>query len=173
MLSIGFIIFGVFGIVDSFATPTLGTIALRVGAFSSFLFWYSALKEKTIKPEKTVLKKEVSIEESLFRLSELKPGEITAEEVTFYREKKICLVCKGKVVKFNYICECDALYCENCVRTLGNLENACWVCNAPFDESKPSIPYKIEKEEGEIKLAEEVPKEPKNHSTPLKSKKAR
>ena len=28
------------------------------------------------------------------------------------------------------------------MEALTNLENACWVCNAPFDESKPSKPYK-------------------------------
>ncbi|MFX1321355.1 MAG: hypothetical protein ACFFAQ_06900 [Promethearchaeota archaeon] len=85
-------------------------------------------------------------------MSEIKPGEISEEEVTFFREQKICLVCKGVVKGFNYICsECDALYCENCARTLTDLENACWVCNAPFDNTKPTKPFTKNRERGDIK----------------------
>ena len=74
-----------------------------------------------------------------------KPQRITEEEVIFHKEKKICLVCKGKISRLNYICpECNALYCTTCSEALSNLENACWVCNEPFDESKPSIPFKRE-----------------------------
>ena len=45
-----------------------------------------------------------------------------------------------------YICKCDALYCEKCAKTLEDLENACWVCNAPFNESKPMKSFKEEEE---------------------------
>ncbi len=48
------------------------------------------------------------------------------------------MVCKSKLGGFNFICtECGALYCEKCVRALIELENGCWVCQEPFDESKP------------------------------------
>jgi len=33
--------------------------------------------------------------------------------------------------------ECDALYCIKCSNALSDLENACWVCETPFDESRP------------------------------------
>jgi len=67
-----------------------------------------------------------------------RPDGFTEEEVTFHLEKKICLVCKGRVAKFNYICpKCDALYCMNCAQALTNLENVCWVCDSPIDDSKP------------------------------------
>ncbi|MFX1337483.1 MAG: hypothetical protein ACFFDK_02610 [Promethearchaeota archaeon] len=67
-----------------------------------------------------------------------KPQKVTEEEVTVSKEKKICLVCKGKVIRFNsYICVCDALYCEKCALALIKIDNACWACNAPIDESKP------------------------------------
>ena len=74
--------------------------------------------------------------------------DVTAKEVTFFREKKICLVCKGKVGGFNiYICtKCDALYCEKCARALTQLENSCWACNEEIDKSKPIIPYKKDEE---------------------------
>ena len=77
-----------------------------------------------------------------------KPEKVTEEEVSISKEKKICLVCKGIIARFNnYICpECDVLYCENCARSLSDLENSCWVCETPFDESKPSKPYKKEPE---------------------------
>jgi len=67
-----------------------------------------------------------------------KPKRLTEQEVTLHKEKKICLVCKGKVLRFNsFICECDALYCEKCARTLSDMENFCWVCGAALDETKP------------------------------------
>jgi len=80
---------------------------------------------------------------------------VTEEEVSISKEKKICLVCKGTIARFNnYICpECDVLYCENCARSLSDLENACWVCEAPFDESKPVKPFKKE-EEIDVKISE-------------------
>jgi len=80
----------------------------------------------------------------------IKPEKLTEEEITFHKEQKICLVCKGKVLGFNsFICKCDALYCEKCAQTLSDLENACWVCEAPFDELKPVKLYK-EKELDDI-----------------------
>ena len=92
-----------------------------------------------------------------------RPQKITEEEVSLYRDKAICLVCKRNVFGFNFICQkCKALYCDNCARTLSDLENACWVCNAPFDESKPSKPYKKEKEDVEIVVSDTPQKIPKN-----------
>ncbi len=142
MLALGFITYQLITSFDAFSYPGVFLIIIRGCIFVCFLIWYLALKEEIIKPTKTHPKKEVKIEDSLFLLSEIKPGEISEEEVTFFREQKICLVCKGEVKGFNYICsECDALYCENCARSLTNLENACWVCNTPFDKTKPSKPY--------------------------------
>lgn len=81
-----------------------------------------------------------------------KPKKITEDEVTFYREQKICLVCKGKVGGFNFICsKCDALYCEKCAQALITLENACWVCESAIDESKPVKILKEKEEEVELK----------------------
>ena len=115
---------------------------------------YRIVKLIAIKPQRIIKK---SIDEkgeskdflSLF----IKPQKLSKEEVSIFKEKKICLVCKGKVLRFNsFICECDTLYCENCAQTLSKLENACWVCNVPFDQSKPSKPY--EKEEEKITIKE-------------------
>ena len=82
-----------------------------------------------------------------------KPQTLTEKEVTFHKEQKICLVCKNKELRYTYICpECDALYCEKCARTLADRENACWFCDAPFDESKP---VKLSKETEEKIITEE------------------
>ncbi len=68
----------------------------------------------------------------------IRPKRVTEEEVTISKEKKICLVCKGKVQRFNsFICDCGALYCQKCAQALSEIENACWVCEAPLDETKP------------------------------------
>ena len=36
----------------------------------------------------------------------------------------------------------NTFYCNNCSESLAELENMCWVCNTPFDKSKPVIPSK-------------------------------
>ncbi len=73
-----------------------------------------------------------------------KPKQLTEEEISISKEKKICLVCKNEISRENYICpECKAFYCLKCSHALTNLENACWVCFTPFDESKPfKVPKK-------------------------------
>jgi uncharacterized membrane protein len=101
-----------------------------------------------------------------------KPKHITEEEVSISKEKKICLVCKGNVGGIMFMCtNCDSLYCIKCSDALSSLENACWVCNTPFNESKPSKPYKIDKVEDKIEVAGETPKKKNKHSAPLKRKK--
>ncbi len=97
--------------------------------------------------------------------------EINPEEISLYREQGICIVCKGKLRRFKvFTCpKCNVLYCKKCVEALTNLENACWVCNAPFDESKPSIPYK--KAEIAIEAIEDIPdKTSEIMMKPLKNK---
>ncbi len=77
-----------------------------------------------------------------------RPSQISEEEISISKEKKICLVCKGKVSGFDsYLCKCDAIYCQKCAKILSTTENACWVYKAPFDESKPqnTVQFKEEK----------------------------
>jgi len=71
-------------------------------------------------------------------------AQVTEEKVAISKEKKNCLVCRGGVFGFSYICKCGANYCENCARALMNLENVCWACDVPIDYLKPSKPYKEE-----------------------------
>lgn len=63
---------------------------------------------------------------------------VSEEEITMYRDQAVCLVCKGKISSFSYICgHCKALYCEKCVRALIDMENVCWACESPLDPLKP------------------------------------
>jgi len=76
-----------------------------------------------------------------------RPQKVTEEEVIFHREQKICLVCKGKLLRSIYLCpECDALYCLKCSDALSTMENVCWSCYTPIDPTKP-VKLK-EKEDG-------------------------
>ena len=72
--------------------------------------------------------------------------------MTIHKEKIICLVCRGEVLKFSYICECGTIYCENCARALTNLENVCWACDFPIDYSKPVKPFKEEEERVKVEV---------------------
>ncbi|MBD3254670.1 MAG: hypothetical protein GF383_06230 [Candidatus Lokiarchaeota archaeon] len=75
---------------------------------------------------------------------------LTEEEVSVAKERKICLICKGKVSGYDiYLCrECSSLYHRKCAKQLEDLENACWACNAPINRSKP------------VKLEAELEKKP-------------
>lgn len=88
--------------------------------------------EKKIKKERTM--KESNVLEMFSR-----PDNIDLDESNYMRDNKICIVCKKEVSKYAYICStCEGYYCFNCANALTDIENACWVCNAPFDDSKPT-----------------------------------
>ncbi|GAG60114.1 unnamed protein product [marine sediment metagenome] len=81
-----------------------------------------------------------------------RPQKVTEDEVIFHRERKICLVCKGKLLRSIYLCpDCDALYCIKCSEALSTMENGCWSCYTPIDPTKPvKILEKVKKEEKKI-----------------------
>jgi len=85
-----------------------------------------------------------------------RPQKITEEEVTISKEKRVCLVCKVKLERSMYICpDCQTFYCKKCSNALMGLENACWFCNAPFDELKPSKPFRYDEKEEKIDMIKE------------------
>ena len=84
--------------------------------------------------------------ERMQRFHVMVTSHIIEDKVAIHKEKKICLVCRGEVLRFTYICECGSIYCENCARALTNLENVCWVCDVPIDYLKPVKPFKEEEE---------------------------
>jgi len=85
-----------------------------------------------------------------------KPKKITEEEVSFYRKQTKCLVCKGIVKGFNYLCrECEALYCDKCVRSLIKIENICWACSSTLDKREPVKKLKTEGKPSTLEEEEE------------------
>ena len=124
----------------------------------SYWLFYLGLREEPLSIEKTGKAKDIKVESSLFRIAQ-RPDQVTEEEVSISKEKKVCLVCKSKVQKYNvFICSgCETFYCHNCAHALEDLENACWVCNEPIDESKPTKPFKKEEEE-DIKITQKSDK---------------
>ena len=80
------------------------------------------------------------------------PVQVSEEMVVIHKEKKICLVCRGEILRFSYICECGAMYCESCARAVSDLENECWACETPIDYSKPVKPFKEEEERVKVEV---------------------
>ncbi|TXT60023.1 MAG: membrane protein of unknown function [Promethearchaeota archaeon] len=143
-LSLVVIFYVVGGIVDGLTTRGVELLFVRFGIMISFWFWYWSLKEETEKPKEFKAKKDFKVKDHIFIISKMNPEEITEAQVTFYRNQKICLICKGKVRGFNFMCsKCDALYCQKCAQALEELENACWVCNEPINPNKPTTIKKI------------------------------
>jgi hypothetical protein len=112
------------------------------------------------KPSSITTKKEQQID---ILSAFTRPQKLTEEEVSVSKEKKICLVCKNKISRENYICpNCNSFYCIKCSKALVTLENACWVCDAPFDETKPVKKAESE-EDKKIEIVEESRKKGKNN----------
>ena len=160
LMSIGAFLFMAFAIFDTSLPHGIFTVIVRIGILISYWIMYLGIREETEKKEKTKPKKDVKVKSDLFRISKYKKEDITEEEVSISKEKKVCLVCKGKVLGFNnFICyECEIFYCEKCARALIEIENACWACGAPFDKSKPVNPFKKEEEIEEIEISEKLKK---------------
>ncbi len=154
-LAIGTFILIVVGIVNSFLIEIIQLSINIIGNVIGYGLYYFGLKEVSDEPKKKRPKKDVKVKESLFRITR-RPSQITEEEVTMYRDQAVCLVCKNQIVKFSFICYCKALYCEKCARALIDAENACWVCNTPFDESKPVKSFKASEEEIKIDSIEKL-----------------
>ena len=92
----------------------------------------------------------------------MKAQKVTEEEVSVSKEKKVCLVCKGKLSEFNiYICpKCETFYCTKCAQALVDMENMCWACSGPIDKSKPVKPYEKEGEISDIEISRTPSKKP-------------
>ncbi|MFX0099264.1 MAG: hypothetical protein ACFFCS_06745 [Candidatus Hodarchaeota archaeon] len=99
---------------------------------------------KVIKEDKVPSKKD-QIQD--FLKAFVRPKHMSDEEISVSKEKHICLVCKGSISGANYMCpSCGTHYCKRCSDVLAEMENACWSCEAPFDETKSVM--QVEKEKG-------------------------
>lgn len=139
--------------------PQTYTITTIFIAFS-FCFLYLGFREESENVKKAKPKKEIKLESEIFRIAQYKREDITEEEVSISKEKKICLVCKGNVGEFNvYVCPgCGTFYCAKCARALIELENMCWVCGRQIDKSKPTKPFEKAEKEEDIEITQEAQK---------------
>ncbi len=153
LIASGGLIFTVVAYLDGAIPPSPFLSIIRFSNFIAWSLYYLGIREEPEKHKKEPPKKEIKIEGGLFRISK-RPKQITEEEVSLYKEKKICIVCKGKATGFNiFVCpSCDTLYCQKCATALADRENVCWVCDGLIDNSKPFIPYRKEKKELEPKV---------------------
>jgi hypothetical protein len=107
----------------------LVSVALLVFVIVYILFSVIRRRER----ESEVRKEEIQDTIKMFT----RPLNINIKDVKMYREKGLCLVCKNRISRLTYVCpQCESLYCYKCSSALSNLENMCWVCETPFDESK-------------------------------------
>ncbi len=162
-LTICFILLIGFGTLDIlFFLPTIILIFVRFGMVISGLFYILGIKkEETSQSEEDIHTDDVQAEFQKTSLSKLlsysRPADISIEDIDLYRKQTICLVCKKKLKGFIdvFICpKCKSFYCDKCAQILTQLENMCWSCNNPIDDSKPIKPFKIEEEDIDISISE-------------------
>ena len=145
LLGLGFFIWSLFGIFEATGLYGFLLIPVRLGLIFALILEYFGIREEPEKEEKIKPQKELKVEGDLFRISKYRREDITEEEISISKEKQICLVCKNEISRESYLCpECKAFYCIKCSKALTNLENACWVCGTPIDETKPVKPFKKE-----------------------------
>jgi hypothetical protein len=89
-----------------------------------------------------------------FRTKMMKMERIVEKEITIYKDLKTCIVCKGDAEGFDvFICpNCNSIYCKGCAEALIAIENECWTCNIPIDNSKPIKSLKLEEPRTFIKI---------------------
>ncbi len=137
-------------------------LLLAVIGISQFEYVKVIFKEKVIKDLITYKEIEYDgIKPSLIEALEAsRPDIITREEISHFREKAICLVCRSKVVSSDaFLCSnCDTLYCKNCAMALSITENLCWVCNKAIDKTKPITHFEKPKEKVMGKKPKKKPK---------------
>ena len=54
--------------------------------------------------------------------------------------------------------DCEAFYCKKCADSLEKIENMCWNCEAPIEESKPIRRYEDLVKQEDLRLAKKKPK---------------
>ena len=83
-------------------------------------------------------------------IEELKNNQnnITEGDIILSQTEQICLVHKGPIEGFNFICpNCKVSYCNKCYEAIMQLENLCWSCSLPLDPKKPTKPLNKDNDE--------------------------
>ncbi len=109
----------------------------------------SVLKEKDVEllqKDVELLKKDIEIE----KLRQQK-AEVTEEDIMVSKEKHFCLVHKGPIQGYSFICpDCGAFYCMKCVEAIIVIDNACWSCEHALDPQR--APQEKVEQETDVKV---------------------
>ena len=153
LIFLAVVLFFGFGSIDLLVyLPDIPLIVIRYIMISGGILFYFGIKEETVNIEKEPFKKKSEFDRPKISLVTTlsRPEDLTQEDILYFREQTLCMVCKTLMMGFVdvFICpECKALYCENCARELIQIDNMCWGCLGPIDESKPVKSHKEEEEE--------------------------
>lgn len=98
-------------------------------------------REKEIKEkELEILEKDIEILKKDVEIAKLMEQKAltTEEDIVLSKEKHFCLVHKGPIEGFSFICpECGSFYCQKCVMAIMAIDNECWSCQTQLDVEKP------------------------------------
>jgi hypothetical protein len=164
ILSYAFIAFLTLGAIDILTSPGNYVFILRIGEMScAFIFYFGIKEEKVEISTKEIEKPEfegpkISL---ITTLSYSRPEDLSEQDLLYFREQTLCTVCRTSLVGFSsiFICpECKTLYCEKCARELVKIDNMCWGCSGPIEESMPIKPIKQEDENIVVDIAKGKPK---------------
>jgi len=170
ILSYAFISFLTLGAIDILTTPGIYVIFLRIGELSCAVVFYFGIKEEHIETSKKEIEKseyegpKVSLVTTLETYS--RPDDLSEKDILYFREKTLCIVCKTFLQKFTkiFICpQCKSIYCAKCAQELIKIDNMCWGCAEPIDDSKPISPIKQEDEDIVVDVTQDKPKKKKNN----------
>ena len=164
ILSYAFIAFLTLGGIDILTSPGNYVIFLRIGEMSCAFIFYFGIKEEPVESSKKEIKKsefegpKISLVTSL---SSSRPEDLSEQDLLYFREQTLCTVCRTSMTGFSsiYICpECRTLYCEKCAKELIQIDNMCWGCSGPIDDSIPIKPIKQEDEDVIVDITKGKPK---------------
>jgi parallel beta-helix repeat protein len=119
-------------------------------------------KKKSIELKQKSLK--IMEKESQIIALEKQRAELTEDDITISKERHICLVHKGTIEGYSFICPgCGAFYCQVCLEAIKKIENVCWSCGNSLDPSKPSKKEELIKEisDKDIEMEDKPKKGPK------------
>lgn len=169
LLFFAVVLFFGFGSIDVLIfLPAITLIVIRYVMISGGIMFYLSIKEERVELDKKPLEEEKPFEGPKISLvttleTYSRPDDLSEEDILYLREQTLCMVCKVLIIGFNdvFICpQCKALYCEKCARELIKIDNMCWGCLGPLDDSKPIKPYK-EGEEEDLSIIDVSKKPPK------------
>jgi hypothetical protein len=127
------------------------------------------------KSRKNLREKEAEIE-----LLHKQRDELTEDDILISKERHICLVHKGTIEGYSYICpECGSYYCVKCVEAIKKTADECWSCGASLDPEKAKAglkkPKKIKEIDEKIEVKEdfEFDAAESEKKAPLKAPKAK